>query len=66
MPSPFDKAIRHAQETARHGGTVADCGYKAKAWRQVWLNAFQDAQQQELFNNNEPEYPAFEKWCEGL
>lgn len=47
--SPFNKAIRHAQETARHGGTVADCGYKTLVWRQVWLKAFEEAQQQDLF-----------------
>ena len=43
--SPFKKAILHAKETARRGGTVADCGYRRGAWRSVWLKTFENEQQ---------------------
>lgn len=48
MKSPYDKAIRHANECARRGLGVDSCAYKASNWRAAWLKAFQKAQQQEL------------------
>ncbi len=48
-----DKAKRHAQEFARRGGTVEDCAYKNKIWRAIWLKAFKEAQQQELFKKGD-------------
>lgn len=43
--SPFKKAVLHAKEAARRGGTVADCGYRHGAWRSVWLKTFENEQQ---------------------
>jgi len=51
--SAQDRARRHAQDTARRGGTVMDCGYKSPAWRAVWLKEFERAQQRELFKKNQ-------------
>lgn len=56
MTKATDKAVRHAKETARLGGSVINCAYKNQIWRAVWLKAFQEAQQQDLFKkacNNE-------------
>lgn len=46
--SPFKKAVLHAKETARRGGSVADCGYPRGAWRSVWLQTFENEQQIKL------------------
>lgn len=48
MPAT-DKAKRHAQETAKRGGSILDCAYKNPIWRAIWLDAFQKAQQKDLF-----------------
>lgn len=47
--SPYDKAVRHAQATAKRGGSVKDCAYKDTRWKAAWLKAFQAEQQVELF-----------------
>lgn len=48
MASPYDKAIRHAIESARRGLDVEACGYKSPTWRSAWLKAFQEAQQMDF------------------
>ena len=56
MPTATDKAVRHAQDTARLGGSVKDCAYKDRVWRAVWLTSFQEAQQQDLFNQADSDH----------
>jgi len=55
MNSPYDKAIRHAQECARRGLDVTACCYKASNWQTAWLKAFQKAQQVPLDLKDVPE-----------
>lgn len=45
MPSPYDKAIRHAEDCAKRGLGVESCGYSDPAYRSVWLKAFENKQQ---------------------